>query len=53
MSEPQEDDFGEPCWECGYDGWVLADCFEDSCCCADPEEEHEYEPCRTCNSWGR
>ena len=36
------------CWNCGGDGYVLADCFEDTCCCADPELEHDLIPCQYC-----
>ena len=28
----------DECYECGGEGYIVADCFEDSCCCADPEE---------------
>lgn len=43
-----EDEFGEECGECGGEGWVVADCFEDTCCCADPELEHGMVRC-DCN----
>jgi hypothetical protein len=43
-----ECDEGEECGECGGEGWVLADCFEDTCCCADPELEHGLVRC-ACN----
>jgi hypothetical protein len=36
------------CYECGGDGYVVADCFEDTCCCADPEEEHGLIICPNC-----
>jgi hypothetical protein len=48
-SGADDDEWGEPCWECGDEGYVLSDCFDDSCCCADPETEHGYEPCPVCN----
>ena len=54
MSDHQEadlmdyEDDGEECGECGGEGWVLADCFEDTCCCADPESQHGVERCH-CN----
>lgn len=41
-------DWMESCGECGGEGYVLADCFEDTCCCADPETEHGYIRCQ-CN----
>jgi hypothetical protein len=55
-SEPglPEDDFedydgyDEVCGDCGGDGYVLNDCFEDTCCCADPESEHGLSVCPTC-----
>ena len=40
------------CYECGGEGWVTADCFEDTCCCVDPELEHGVEPCPLCNPKG-
>jgi hypothetical protein len=46
----EEDD--ELCGECGGDGWVAADCFEDACCCLDPETQHGMEPCPNCNPRG-
>ena len=50
----ESDDYYEDdeCPECGGDGWVTADCFEDTCCCADPETEHGIEPCPLCNPTG-
>jgi hypothetical protein len=26
----------------------LADCFEDTCCCANPEKSHGYVRCPVC-----
>lgn len=40
------------CCECGGEGWIAADCFEDTCCCADPELEHGVDPCPICNPKG-
>lgn len=42
-----EDDDG--CPYCDGDGFVVADCFEDTCCCAEPELEHDIIPCQHCN----
>ena len=39
----------DQCGDCGGEGWVLADCFEDTCCCADPESQHGIERCH-CNT---
>lgn len=47
--EPLDDD-GE-CYECGGDGVVLDDCFDDTCCCADPED-HGYVRCHVCGGKG-
>jgi len=44
---PEEDEC-----ECGGDGWIVGDCIEDSCCCADPELEHGLYPCPLCNPKG-
>jgi hypothetical protein len=41
-------DLGEDCYECGGEGYIVADCFEDTCCCADPESEHGLIPCPLC-----
>lgn len=38
----------EECGECSGEGWVTADCFEDTCCCADPEQSHGIVRC-ICN----
>ena len=40
------------CWNCGGDGVYLADCFEDSCCCGDPETEHDTVLCNMCSGKG-
>lgn len=50
VNSPYDEDetYGEPCYECDDEGWILADCFEDTCCCADPELSHEYIPCPVC-----
>jgi hypothetical protein len=42
------DEFDDGCYECGGEGYVLADCFEDTCCCADPESQHGYIVCPVC-----
>ena len=45
----REDDFDDDgCYECGGEGFIVADCFEDSCCCADPEMDHGLIPCPLC-----
>ena len=46
--------FGEDeyCGECGGEGYVLNDCFEDTCCCADPESQHGYSVCPVCKGKG-
>ena len=41
------------CGECGGEGWITGDCFEDTCCCADPEAEHGVIPCPLCNPEGK
>jgi hypothetical protein len=42
----------ELCEDCGGDGYVEAGCFEDSCCCANPEVDHDYETCHACAGSG-
>lgn len=39
------DDYEGECPECGGEGFIEDDCFEDTCCCADP---HDIVPCKTC-----
>lgn len=39
---------GEGCFECGDEGYVVDDCFEDTCCCADPELQHGLIRCPVC-----
>ncbi len=46
------DDEPECCGECGGEGYVVADCFEDTCCCAEPELEHGLIRCPTCGGNG-
>jgi hypothetical protein len=46
------DEDTEECYECGSEGWITGDCFEDTCCCADPDEEHGIIPCPRCNPAG-
>lgn len=48
--DPSEEEDG--CYECGGDGWITEDCFEDTCCCSDPEIEHGVVPCPLCNLKG-
>lgn len=36
------------CENCGGDGFTEHDCFEDTCCCEDPEDE----TCSACNGRG-
>lgn len=40
------------CTSCGGAGGVLDDCFEDSCCCADPETQHGVVACENCSGAG-
>lgn len=42
------DDLDDECWNCGGEGYTLNDCFEDTCCCADPETEHGITRCPYC-----
>jgi hypothetical protein len=48
LAAKSEDEFDEECGKCVGDGWVVADCFEDTCCCLDPENEHGLVRCQ-CN----
>lgn len=51
LHDSQEfDDYDEECYECGGEGFIVAECLEDSCCCLDPEEDHGLIPCPVCNS---
>ena len=43
--EPEDD----ICDECVGEGFVVADCFEDTCCCADPEIDHGVIRCPKCH----
>ena len=45
FSDSYEED---ECYECHGDGVVFAECFEDSCCCANPEQDHNVIPCPVC-----
>lgn len=47
--EPGEELADDECYECGGEHVVVADCFEDSCCCAEPEIEHGVVACPVCS----
>lgn len=38
----------QDCWKCGGDGYIPHDCFEDTCCCLDPDDDI----CDICNGEG-
>ena len=38
----------ETCQSCAGEGWFGHDCFEDCCCCLDPEDDK----CGTCDGEG-
>ena len=40
------------CPHCGGEGYVLGDCFEDTCCCADPDTAHDTVACEYCEGAG-
>lgn len=44
-------DLPETCFKCDGDGYVVADCFEDTCCCEDPETEHGIISCPLCGKF--
>lgn len=55
IADNDYDDFDfdeeEDCTLCGGDGYVH-DCGEDTCCCANPDED-DLEPCGRCGGTGR
>lgn len=40
------------CPHCGGEGYIVDDCFEDSCPCADPETDHDIIECDYCRGKG-
>lgn len=46
--DAMQDGADDECYECGGEGYLVDDCFEDTCCCADPETEHGIIPCPNC-----
>ena len=46
--DPDCDGQWHPCFDCEDSGYVLGDCFEDTCACAEPELEHDMIRCETC-----
>ena len=46
LVEPYE--FDDECAYCGGEGFIENDCFEDTCCCLDPETSHGFRACPTC-----
>ena len=51
MIDYEDDD--DECYECGGEGWIEDQCFEDTCCCADPAASHGLIPCPLCNPEGK
>ena len=53
--KPMEDcacDEEDECPRCGGEGYIEDDCFEDTCCCADPASSHGIVKCPTCQGTG-
>ena len=48
LPELFDDGENDGCYECGGEGFIVDDCFEDTCCCADPELQHGLIPCPVC-----
>ena len=52
MAKPSADEIvdtcEEDCPECGGEGFIEDECFEDTCCCADPATEHGLITCPMC-----
>ena len=42
------DEMADGCYRCSGQGFITADCFEDTCCCAMLELEHDVIPCPVC-----
>jgi len=40
-----DDEIANCCSQCGGNGFLPVDCFEDICCCATPELTHDVIPC--------
>jgi hypothetical protein len=45
----EENEIDDDCPICGGDGWIVDDCEEDTCCCANPECDHNLIRCPRCN----
>lgn len=50
---PAGDEELEECYECGGEGFIIDECFEDSCCCEDPASDHDVIPCPVCSQKGK
>lgn len=50
-----EDQFSDwiDCWQCGGEGYSHHDCGEDTCCCADPEDNVRCDICHGKGGWKR
>ena len=50
FDDDEYDDFNDDddCFECDGVGFVMGDCGEDCCPCADPEMQHPWYPCEIC-----
>jgi hypothetical protein len=47
------DELNDLCSTCGDAGWIVGPCFEDVCCCEDPDTHHRMIPCPDCNPENR
>lgn len=52
MDDTRNDFDDDECPQCGGEGYVDNECFEDTCCCADPIKEHGFRPCPLCGGLG-
>lgn len=49
MSEDEDVYEFDTCPDCDDEGFIVAGCIEDTCCCSDPELDHEWIPCPLCS----
>ena len=52
MSEDEDVYEFDTCPDCDDEGFIVAGCIEDTCCCSDPELDHEWIPCPRCKHPG-
>lgn len=50
---PEDEGVWVDCWNCDGSGYMYHDCGEDTCCCAEPENNVTCDVCNGEGGWGQ